>query len=40
MQREHELDLRVFLQDVHEALLGSAGIPEDVADAIRHKLLH
>jgi hypothetical protein len=40
MQGEDELDLGVILEDVHEALLGRAGVPEDIASPIRQQLLH
>src|SRR4029453_14247871 len=39
VQREHELDLGVLLQDVHEALLGGAGVAEDVSHPVRDQLL-
>lgn len=39
MQRQHELDLRVVLQDVHEPLFGRAGVAEDVAHPVRDQLL-
>ena len=39
VQGEHELDLRIILQHVHEPLLGRAGVPEDVPDPVGDQLL-
>ena len=39
VQGEHELDLRIVLQHVHEPLLGRAGVPEDVPDPVGDQLL-
>src|SRR5205085_8155901 len=39
VQRQHELDLRIVLQNVHEALFGGARVTEDVLYSIGDQLL-
>ena len=39
MQSQHELHLRVILEDVHEALLGRTRVAKDVRDTVGNQLL-